>query len=103
MSQTKNFLAQLFDFSFTDFITPKLVGIVYGIGIGVVGVYSLITIVTGFYEAFWLGLLGLVVAPFIFLGMIIILRFYLEFLVVMFRVAQNTSRIAENTKDLRNF
>ncbi len=102
MAKSQDFIAQLFDFSFNDFITVKIVGIVYGVGIGLSGLFSLVTIIGGFSQGFLPGIGALIVAILCFFISIILLRITLESLIVMFRIALNTGRTAENTKDLRN-
>jgi uncharacterized membrane protein len=102
MSKNQNFLIQLFDYSFSNFITIQIIGIVYIIGIIFSGLFSIVSIATSFYQGFWAGILALIVAPLSFLVGTIILRIILESVIVVFRIAQNTSHTAENTKDLRN-
>ena len=102
MSKSQNFFAQLFDFSFNDFITVKIIGIVYGIGIGLSGLFTLVGIIASFTQEGYSIIIALIVMPLSFLASIIVLRITLESVVVMFRIAQSTTRTAENTKDLRN-
>lgn len=102
MSQPRDFVEQLLDFSFTDFITVKIIGIIYGVGIGVLSLLFVAAIFSGFSQGIVPGIGSLIVAVLTFFVSLILLRISLEFIVVTFRIAQNTSRTAENTKNLSN-
>jgi len=89
--QSKGFFAKLFDFSFRDFITPTIIAIIYGILIAVAGIGAIVLIVSGFSQAWYLGLLALVFSPVIFLLYVVMFRVYLEIIVALIRIAQNTT------------
>ena len=89
--QSKGFFAKLFDFSFRDFITPTIIAILYGILIAIAGISSIVMIVGGFTRAWWLGILALIFSPVIFLLYVILFRVYLEIVVALIRIAQNTT------------
>ena len=100
MARPRSFFEQLFDFSFSEFITPKIVGVLYAIGILGISIASLGILGAGFQSGN--GIVTLLVTPLIFLLYIIFLRVGLETLVVAFRTSENTKRTAENTENLRN-
>ncbi len=52
----------LFDMSFTEFITPKIIKILYMIGIGIAVLASLCLIIGAFGKSFGAGLLQVAVA-----------------------------------------
>lgn len=89
--QSKGFFARLFDFSFRDFITPTIIAILYGILIAIAVIAAIAVIVSGFTQAWWLGLIALILSPVIFLLYVIMFRVYLEIVVALIRIAQNTT------------
>ena len=109
LEEEKGFWASLFDFSFSYFITQQIVALIYGIGI-VVGflvmlVYMLgavgVTVagsVAGVRQAGGVGILMVILAPLGFFLYVVVLRLYLELIVVLFRIAANTREVAVNTR-----
>ncbi|WP_341524755.1 DUF4282 domain-containing protein [Nostoc sp. UHCC 0302] len=102
MASSRNFFTVLFDFSFSEFITPRVVGVLYGIAIFFVGLGTLGIIAGGFRGGFLPGIGSLLLAPLAFLLYTILIRVGLEGLMVAFRTAANTGRTADNTESLRN-
>jgi hypothetical protein len=100
------FVGGLFDFSFTTFVTTKVVKVLYGIWLlGVVGI-----VLFGFYGAIdnmFLrtythpaeGLLMLILTPIIAVLYLILGRVYMEVLIVLFRIAENLMELNRKTKD----
>ncbi len=95
----KGFFGALLDFSFTEFITTKLIKLLYilaliGIALGALGI-----IIGGFSSGFAAGLLALLIgAPLFILFSTIMTRVWLEILVVLFRLYENVRSINEKTK-----
>ena len=109
--EDKGFWASLFDFSFSYFITQKIVAFIYAIGIGIgflVMVFNMLAAVgvtvsasvagVNARQAGGLGLLMFVIAPLGFFLYVVVLRLYLELIVVLFRIADNTRETAHNTQ-----
>jgi hypothetical protein len=96
--QTAGFFGALFDFSFSSFITGKLIKVLYGLGLLLLGLGMLVMVVTGFSGGFTAGLFSLVVAPLVFLLGAMYLRVILELLMVVFRIADNVERMANNSR-----
>lgn len=96
--EDKGFLASLFDLSFSSFITLKLIKIIFVLMLIGAGLYTLVIIGTAFAADTVAGVLALVLSPVIFLFFAIMARVYLEVLIVVFRIADNTAAIANNTK-----
>jgi len=94
-----NFLKSLFDPSFSEFLTLRLVGIVYSVAIVAGALTALAKIIDAFVSEFQSGLLALIVSPITFVISILVLRVILETVVVAFRIADNTAQIARNTGD----
>jgi hypothetical protein len=95
MEIQKGFFASLFDFSFTEFITVKIIKILYGIIIVLAGIGVLFFIVTGFQTSAAMGILYLILSPLVFILWVILARVWLEIVIVIFRIEDNTKKIAE--------
>lgn len=94
------FFAGLFDFSFTKFVTPRIVAVLYGIGIIATGIAALAIVIAGFSNGFGSGIAALVAAPIVFFIYLLFLRVGLETLIVAFKNAESNRQIAENTRGL---
>ncbi len=91
-----NFLTAIFDTSFSVFVTEKLIkvfyiiliiGILIGIGVMVLGSFL--------NNGLWVGLLTMLFSPILFIVLLIIVRVMLEFVVVVFRIADYTRKISD--------
>ncbi len=87
--------ASLFDMSFSEFITIRLIKVLYIIGIIVAVIIGLGMIITGFSNGAGTGLLFLLLSPVIILLYILALRIWLELIIVVFRIAENTSQLVK--------
>jgi len=91
----RGFFSSLFDFSFASFITTKIIKILYIIAIIGAGIGGLFILFGGFASKSFLGVLGgLIFAPTAFILYVILARVWMEILIVMFRIAENTDKIA---------
>ena len=96
MAMEKGFLGSLFDMSFTEFVTTRIVHILYIIAIALSGLAALGALATGFASGSVGGILaGLIVAPILFVFWVLCARVWLEVIVVAFRIAENTGRLVE--------
>lgn len=100
MEQGAGFFASLFDFSFTEFITPKLIKFLYILGMLGAGVAAVGFIITGFAQHWAAGILLLVLSPVIFLFFMIYARVVLELLILWFRFVEHAGNIAKNTGEI---
>jgi hypothetical protein len=99
--EPKGFLSALFDFSFTSFVTPKVVKVLYILIVVVVGLSALGFALSVLATNVGLGLIVLLVgAPLYFLVVTALYRITLEFFMVIFRMAQDIRAIRERG-DLR--
>ena len=92
------FFRTLFDFSFSEFVTTKIIKILYGLAILGAGVLALVMIVTSFRASVAGGFLMLILSPLVFLAIVIYARIILEVLIVMFRIAEHTGEIAKQVQ-----
>lgn len=98
MEQPSNFFKTLFDFSFTEFVTTKIIKILYGIGIFIAALVALGFIVSGFSDSFGKGIIFLILSPIVFIIYTILARVGLEVIIVLFRISENVGEIAKAKK-----
>ncbi|MCI0433601.1 MAG: DUF4282 domain-containing protein [Gemmatimonadetes bacterium] len=94
-TQDTGFLGSLFDFSFSNFITARLIKVLYALGLVVAGLCVMVMLTTAFGYGFMFGLLALLVAPILFLFIAMYMRVIMEVLIVVFRISENVARIAD--------
>ena len=91
----KGFFGRLFDLSFNEFITTKIITVLYVCTMAGSGIWALTILFGGFATKSFGGILtGLVLAPLAFLVGTILSRIWLETLIVLFRIAENTGKLA---------
>ena len=108
----KGFFQSLFDLEFKEFITKRVVSTLFVISVVVSALFSLGIIIEGFTDSFFWGLIKLVIiAPLVFLLMVIFARVALEVILVIFKISENISIVArkepvdivsEESEDLGN-
>lgn len=92
------FFSKLFDFSFSSFVTISIIKVIYGVLIAVAAVVALVILVGLASQGGASIVLGLVLAPLAFIFYVILSRVWMEVLIVLFRVAENTETIANNSR-----
>jgi hypothetical protein len=89
-----DFLHTLFDFSFSKFVSPKIVKFLYGLSILFAALLAVFFIVVGFEASMWFGIFALLIgAPLILLLTVISSRVFLEMILVIFRMADCVQNI----------
>jgi Domain of unknown function (DUF4282) len=92
--QAKGFFGSLFDYSFSSFITSKIIKVLYVLTTILVGLWTLALILLAFRASSTLGILALVIGgPIFFLITMIYTRVVLELLIVIFRIHENVQEI----------
>lgn len=91
----KGFFGALFDIGFRNFVTTKIVSVLFVIALVVSGLTTLLWVISAFAADSGLGLLVLVLSPLLFLLFALYSRVLLEFVVVVFRIYENTRIMAE--------
>lgn len=94
----RSFFESLMDTRFDSLITPKLIRFLYVVGIIVLAIGAVIVIVAGFANSAGSGILSLILAPLGALIYLIVLRLYLELIVVAFKIRDAAEEIASNTR-----
>jgi hypothetical protein len=82
------FFGALFDFSFSQFVTTRLVRFLYAVLLVIDALVALGAIARAFREGAGAGLVALILAPILFLILVVITRVYLEIVIVIFRIAE---------------
>ena len=95
MEDHKGFFGALFDFSFSEFVTTKIIKVLFGLAIFIAAVVTIIYIAGSFASSVPLGILILILSPVIFLIYVILARVWLEVIIVLFRIAENVGEIAK--------
>lgn len=94
--EEKGFLATIFDFSFSEFVTTKVIKFLLGLAIIVNVIFTIMIIVGGFSNSTFQGIIFLILSPVIYLILMLFSRIYLELIIVIFRIAENLIKIREN-------
>lgn len=74
-------------------MTLKLIRFLYGLSLFFSGIAALIFIIMGFQGSVGYGILFLILSPLIFLVLAFISRVYLEIIIVLFRIEENTAEL----------
>ncbi len=94
----KSPLALLFDVSFTEFITTRVIKALFIISVVFAGIGSLTFLWTGIRGGFLKGILFLILTPVVFLLWTLMARIWCELIIVAFRIAENTGKMVEQPK-----
>ena len=90
------FVSSLFDVSFTNFITPKLIKVLFVISIVLAAFGALAVVGSAFMTSAIAGIFALlIVAPLLFLFYVIYARVMMEVLIVIFRGSEHLAEIAK--------
>lgn len=101
--ENKGIIACIFDFSFSEFVTTRIIKILFLLSIILAAFTALFIIIGGFSSGSAKGFLGaLITAPVVFILSVLFSRIWLELVIVAFRIAENTSRLVELGKTSAN-
>jgi hypothetical protein len=90
----KGFLRSLYDFSFTSLITTKIIRFVYALLVIVYSVFAVIFFIAGLASGKPAGVfLAIIGVPIGYLIYVIILRIWMEILIVVFRIGDDVHAI----------
>lgn len=94
----KGAIGMLFDMSFTEFVTTRVIKVLFIIGIIFAIIATITLIVGGFGNGKVMGILFLILSPLVFLLYVLLIRIWCEIIIVLFRIAENTSRLVDQNK-----
>ncbi len=86
----------LLDFSFSTFIALNIIKIIYILGLVGLAIGWLVLVVTGFTQGFLAGVGVMITASIMIPIGWIFWRVYLELIIVIFRIAENTTTITRH-------
>ncbi len=92
MEEKKSFCKCLFDLSFTEFLTLKIIKVLYLVGIGIASLTGLVILVDAFGNKLAGGLLQAVCAIVVTGLIIVCVRIVLELVITLFRIEENTRK-----------
>lgn len=95
MAQIRGFFGQLLDFSFTEFITTKIIKVLYGLAIFIAAVFTILLIIGAFSDSVASGVILLVLSPLWLLLCVTVSRLILEMVLVAFRMAEHVGYLAK--------
>ena len=89
----------IFDFSFTNFVTTKLIKLLYAITLGLIAIGFVVMVIVGivslFTDSIGTGIALICLSPFYAILAVLFARIYSEFVIVIFRIAENSSKLVE--------
>jgi hypothetical protein len=96
-------LHTLFDFSFNEFLTSKIVKFLYSLSTLSAFLMALLLIIFGSNTSIGFGFFALLIgAPLIFLLTLIYSRVFLKIIIVIFRIAEHTAKREEKSESRDN-
>lgn len=96
------FLGSLFDFSFRQFVTPRIITFLFILAIIGSAIGALMIFFGGLRIINYApirGIVMLILSPLAFFLYVLFARLWLELVIVVFRIAENTSRLVERDHD----
>lgn len=94
IQDASGFFRALFDFSFSSFITTRIIKVLYIISIVLIGLGSVAFLIAGLTQGAGAAIVALIGAPLFFILYVIITRMWLELIIVIFRIAEYTREIS---------
>lgn len=94
----RGFFESLMDTRFDSLITPSLIRLLYVIGMVILAIVAIGFIIAGFVESAGTGVIALILAPIFALIYLIVLRVYLELVIVAFKIREGIDVVAQNTR-----
>lgn len=94
----RGFFESLMDTRFDSLITPKLIRFLYVVSMIVLAIGTVVWIIAGFADKASTGVIFLILAPLIALIYLIVIRLWLELIVVTFKIRDAAEQIAGNTQ-----
>lgn len=92
---TGSFFQALFDMSFTNLITMRFLRVIYMLLVALSGIGVVVTILMAFTQSFSAGLTSLVLGAGGWILYVIIIRVSLEVIAVLFKIKDNTEKMAQ--------
>jgi len=95
----KGFFGSLFDLSFTEFVTTRIIKFLFVLAIIGSGIGALILLIGGITGGGAQAFVSIILAPIVFFLYVLLARIWLEVIIVLFRIAENTGKLVEQSKN----
>ena len=99
MENPKNILGCLCDLTFKEFVTTKVIKLLYVLIVIASAITALAFIIKGFSLQFGEGLVWIVMSMIGFALAVIIARIWLEVIIILFRIEENTRPAGSQAQD----
>ena len=93
--ENKGLFGGLFDLSFTEFVTIRIIKVIFVLAIIGSGIAALALLIGGIARGGGQAFISIILAPIVFFLYVLVARIWLEVIVVLFRIAENTGRLVE--------
>ena len=100
--ENHGFFKRLFDLSFKEFITTKIVSFIFVVTIVLAGLFALGILISGLSKGGGAAFISLIMAPIAFFVYVLFARIWLELVIVVFRIAENTSTLVELNQEKKS-
>lgn len=97
--EQKGLFGSLFDLSFTEFVTTRVIKVLFVLAIIISAIGALALLVGGIASGVGTALLAIILTPIAFCLSVLGARIWLEVVIVLFRIAENTGRLVEQGKN----
>jgi hypothetical protein len=92
----KGIFSVIFDLKFNEFVTTRIIKVLFILWILLSGVWALFILGGGLATKDATAIVGaLIMAPLVFLLLVVVGRVWLELIIVAFRIAENTARLVQ--------
>lgn len=92
--EQKGFFGKLFDLSFSEFITISIIKVLYVVAIIVSAIFAVMMLISFFSRGAGGVILGIILAPIVFFLYVLMARVWMELIIVLFKIAENTGKMA---------
>jgi Domain of unknown function (DUF4282) len=96
MDEPKGLIKSIFDFSFSEFVTPKVIKFLLGLAMVMSAISAIVIIVRAFNVGVLAGIVVLLLSPVIYCLLMLVARIYLELVIVMFKIAGHLDEIKKS-------
>jgi hypothetical protein len=91
-SSPKGFFGRLFDLSFSEFVTPSIIKLIFIVGIVLAALMSLFVFAAFASQGGGAVVAGIVFAPLVFFVYVLFARVLSEVYLILFRIEENTRK-----------
>lgn len=89
-SSNKSLFSRVFDLSFKEFVTPSIIKVIFVLGVILAGLFALAILVSFASQGGGAVVVGLIVAPLLFIIYTLFVRVMCEIYILLFRIEENT-------------